>query len=240
MKTVRLSLAALVVGWLAALSATPASAQFMFTGNPTLTVEDPFSILGQISPLTAVAAPDGFTLKGDFTLDPDLAAPHITTFKLRVTRPFSVGPFPVAANDFLDSNYKVVVGGGAANDPAVTLLTSLRVDESFFGISIDPLTIGRDVEQIGNGFTIVNALDSADYVLTQGNYELEYTMFGVIENGFHAPTTTITVEMGGLSGFDGVVAEIFAVTVPEPGTFSLLALGGVLFVGVAVRCRRRD
>lgn len=247
MSAARMSSFLFFLGWALAVWVEPARGQLSFGPGPFVIVDDPFGVFSPIDPLDATATIAGFALDGDFVLNLNNAPTEdVVTFEVKAFRFFDVGGLPVSASTSVFEHYKVVVGGGAENDPAVTLLTSLQVQHvplmGPFPV-VHPLTASPPtVEQMGNGFTVVGDVvpgQTDDFVLAQGPYVLEYRMLGVIENGHHLPEPTITVEMGGISGFEGVQALIAAVTVPEPGTLTLLALGGLLAIGVVVRLRRQ-
>jgi hypothetical protein len=156
---------------------------------------------------------------------------------------FEVSPFPVEVQLVLDYEYKIAVGGGLRdNQPTAEgdVLVSLFETHGF-----GPFLriISQSDPQVGNGWSVVTPpglLASDSYVLSPGSRYLLMVELDMIvsENSEFLPTSVVTYEFGGLTGYDGVTGTLLHRVVPEPSTLTLLTIGA-LTLTVGLWRRRR-
>lgn len=165
-----------------------------------------------------------------------------------------ISPLPIEITPSLLANFKLVNSGGPADTDDVTataswLFTIIETgsfagdtdndgyvpfgDLVGFGATIDQES--GFTSQSGNGFRVIDdELNGDAYVLAPG---VSYTLIAAL--GFSGstvdgtsddPTSVVTVEAGGVSGFSGLTLDLNARFVPEPASLGLLGLPALALI----------
>lgn len=239
----------LVVSLTVVAAATPAMAQLTPVGAPsTFVISDPAGAFtevpgGEFDTAFSSGGAGSYTLdlSGDGHLAVETNQPIAAVAAVQAFEP--VGPLPVEVTISLDWSFKVVNGGGTAGSPASTtylqgfiaeigtldLASSTR--NNIVGASgANATVVGEEVDAVvGNGFTVYTGSLSVDpYVLAPGVEYVAATQFSLFVNGSELvdgdPTSVVTLEAGGISGFSGMTMTIDYRVVPEPAGLAVVAL----------------
>ena len=163
-----------------------------------------------------------------------------------------ISPLPIEISPVLSAEYKFVnAGGPAAGGVPVSANTNWfftifetgafpgDVDDDGYVDLADLVGFGPFVDQEidtefqdGNGFVVIDDdLVGDTYVLAPG---VSYTiiaglsMYGnTLDGSMNDPTSVLTAEAGGVSGYSGITLSLNAQYVPEPASLGLLGLAGL-------------
>jgi len=143
---------------------------------------------------------------------------------------------PVEAVFNINGSFKVVNGGGTSFTPSTSVSifagvierndpNILMVDGTFptflLGNEFDVVQIENHTIRLGSVQSPYILAGGVDYDLVLG-IEVDIEMFGFGENAM-IPQPSITLEFGGISGFDGLSLQFVGQTVPEPTSLAILA-----------------
>jgi rhodanese-related sulfurtransferase len=239
---------ALVVIAFLTLGAAEASAQLVLTGGPvtrtgtsagTTFTQAPGGEFAAAYTPGATAGAGTFTLNltgdGSFRITPGVETVQFAAPEGYLQ--FTVGPLPVQITPRYALNFKLVNGGGTSDAPVNLTGAGGGVYETgTFSPSDGTGSLGANILNgnathtlVGNGLHVFNdAATLPSYILAVG---VNYTFYTGISSNVaaagltsYSPTSVVTIEAGGISGWAGATLDVAYTTVPEPASLGLLLL----------------
>jgi hypothetical protein len=206
--------------------------------------------------VTPGASPGAGTLRFNLTGDINVAFPVAEPQQVFVNAfvQFQAGPLPVRITPSFEASFKLVNGGGTFTAPITvgnagfTLYESGGYDADAEGADsglLGPSIYSGNVDNfsdpiVGNGLKVIDG--AADpmpaYILGAGvNYTFILGFNAIVSTADlprGSPTSVVTIEAGGISGWDGATVTVDYEVVPEPASAGTLATLAALAL-----CRRR-
>jgi len=231
---------------LAALGAALLGAQgaqaLTFTNSASFAYSGSVTPVGQFSLVRDLA--DGFALRGDYQVG-------IGTSFLIGRRSFSIGPLPERIDTAAREHFKLVVAGGNSGAPTAARL------EATVNYTIEPEPLGaiwptpartNTVAVTDNGYVVhdagvvgpVDPVLPTQRILSPGNYQLK-TFIGLhfVPGEATAFPVNAFIELGGLTGFEGLELHVVGVPMPEPAS-AVMLVAGIAALGWRLRARARS
>jgi len=207
----------------ACLTLAPATAlaQVVFTGPATLYLGGDVDLMTVISTPTVADTSTGAILTGDIYVDLEGLNSILmgTGLDFYVGREFSVGPLPVEVSTFLVPDLKFVNGGGSATEPTTEVAVFLDILDVTGGLyeAVAPLSTTAGSSLTGNGLEYLDTATAAGpWILSPGRDYLLDMLMNVTVSDLPFTAASMTLEFGGISGFDGVEVGLTSTVVPEP------------------------